>query len=72
MVQFPGNLWHQAPRRLARNLQLADALLLFSRGLGGLGIDHGLLVHIVINCRGLEVQHFLDEFQRGVTVGWAW
>ena len=42
-----------------------DALLFFPRGLGGLRVDHGLLVHIIINSRRFEIERFLDEFEGG-------
>ena len=45
-----------------------DALLFFARGLGRLGVDDGLLVHIVINRGRFEIERFLDEFEGGVTV----
>ena len=42
-----------------------DALLFFTRGLGGLRIDHGFLVHIIIDGRCFEIERFLDEFEGG-------
>ena len=45
-----------------------DALLFFPRGLGGLRVDDGLLVHIIINGGRFEIERFLDEFEAGVTV----
>ena len=45
-----------------------DALLFFAPRLGGLRVDDGLLVHIIINSRRFKVQSFLDEFEGGITV----
>src|ERR1017187_3268803 len=45
-----------------------DALLFFTRGLGGLCVDDGFLVHVIINGWCFEVQRFLDEFEGGITV----
>ena len=45
-----------------------DALLFFPRGLGGLRVDDGFLVHIIINGGRFEIERFLDEFKGGITV----
>ena len=45
-----------------------DALLFFARGLGGLRVDDGLLVHRVINRGRFEIERVLNQFERRVTV----
>ena len=45
-----------------------DALLFFPCGLGGLRVDDGFLVHIIINGGRFEIERFLDEFEAGITV----
>jgi hypothetical protein len=45
-----------------------DAFLFFPRGLGGLRVDDGFLVHIIINGGRFEIERFLDEFEGGIAV----
>ncbi len=46
-----------------------DALLFFARGLGGLRVDDGFLVHRVIDRGRFEIERVLNQFERRVTVG---